>query len=131
MLVTTLVVLFHPIMMPKPTDCSRHLSRIGLVALCLALNACIYRMDIQQGNLLEEETINQVEIGMSRSAVEFLLGTPMVADSFHEGRWDYPYYLRRGRSDQVFRRWVVVYFEGDLVSRIERDLILEPSEPSS
>ena len=98
------------------------------LAMCaLALGACVYRMDIQQGNLLEEDTIDQVEVGMSRSAVEFLLGTPMVADSFHEDRWDYPYYLRFGRSRDVIKRWVIVYFEGDQVSRIERDVTLDPS----
>lgn len=104
---------------------SRLLSLTALVAL--GLSACVYRIDIQQGNLLAEETIDQVEIGMSRSAVEFLLGTPMVADSFHAGRWDYPYYLKLGRSDEVMQRWIVVYFEDDRVSRIERDLTLDPS----
>lgn len=94
---------------------------------CTMLTACVFRMDIQQGNVLEEDAIDQVTVGMSRSAVEFLLGTPMVADSFHAGRWDYPYYLRRGRSNDVQRRWVVVYFEDDRVSRIERDLTLQPS----
>lgn len=93
----------------------------------LLLTACVYRMDIQQGNLLEEDLVNQVEVGMSRSAVQFLLGTPMVADSFHQGRWDYPYYFRIGRSDDALRRWIVVYFEDDQVSRIERDLTLDPS----
>lgn len=103
-------------------------TRLALPALvALALSACVYRIDIQQGNLLAEETVDQVEVGMSRSAVEFLLGTPMVADSFHAGRWDYPYYLKLGRSDDIVRRWIVVYFEDDRVTRIERDLTLEPS----
>ena len=77
--------------------------------------------------MLEEDTIDQVEVGMSRSAVEFLLGTPMVADSFHQDRWDYPYYLKIGRSRNIQRRWIIVYFEGDQVSRIERDVTLTPS----
>lgn len=93
----------------------------------LSLTACVYRMDIQQGNLLEEDAVNQVEVGMSRSAVQFLLGTPMVADSFHQDRWDYPYYLRLGRSSDAVQTWVVVYFEDDLVARIERDLTVDPS----
>ena len=45
---------------------------------------------------------------MTRSQVQFLLGTPMVADSFHRDRWDYAYYFRRGRSRDVDRRWLVV-----------------------
>ena len=99
-----------------------------MIALAsLALAACVYRIDIQQGNLLDEEDINQVDFGMTRSQVQFLLGTPMIADSFHRDRWDYAYYYRRGRSPDAARRWVVVYFENDRVQRIERDLELQPA----
>ncbi|MDX1563440.1 MAG: outer membrane protein assembly factor BamE, partial [Gammaproteobacteria bacterium] len=80
----------------------------------------------QQGNLLEPDAVEQVAVGMSRSQVQFLLGTPMIADSFHRSRWDYPYYLRQGRTGEVSTRWIVVYFENDRVSRIERDLELQP-----
>ena len=92
----------------------------------LALGACVYRVDIQQGNLLKDKDVSQVEVGMTRSQVQFLLGTPMVADSFHRDRWDYAYYLRKGRSRDVERRWIVVHFENDRVSKIQRDLTLQP-----
>ena len=92
----------------------------------LALAACVYRIDIQQGNLLDEDDINQVDLGMTRSQVQFVLGTPMISDSFHRDRWDYAYYYRRGRSPDADRRWVVVYFENDRVQRIDRDLELQP-----
>ena len=98
-----------------------------IVLAALALTACVYRIDIQQGNLLDEKAINQVDLGMTRSQVQFLLGTPMVSDSFHRDRWDYAYYYRRGRSHDADRRWVVVYFENDRVQRIERDLELQPA----
>lgn len=100
--------------------------RLALL-LPLALAACVYRVDIQQGNLLKDKEILQVEVGMTRSQVQFLLGTPMVADSFHRDRWDYAYTLRKGRSPDIQRRWVVVYFENDRVSKIDRDLALQPS----
>jgi len=92
----------------------------------LALTACVYRIDIQQGNLLDDDDISQVDLGMTRSQVQFLLGTPMVADSFHRDRWDYAYYFRRGRSPDLVQRWVVVYFENDRVTRIDRDVQLQP-----
>jgi outer membrane protein assembly factor BamE len=104
-----------------------HFRKVCILALgSLLLSACIYRIDIQQGNLLEQRDIEQVEVGMTRSQVQFLLGTPMVADSFHRDRWDYAYYLKRGRSREVDRRWIVVYFDEDRVARIERDLNLSP-----
>ena len=73
----------------------------SIVLAALALTACVYRIDIQQGNLLDDEDIVQIEVGMTRSQVQFLLGTPMVADSFHRDRWDYAYYFRRGRSPDL------------------------------
>jgi outer membrane protein assembly factor BamE len=99
----------------------------ALVLAVLALTACVYRIDIQQGNLLDDEDISQVDLGMTRSQVQFLLGTPMVADSFHRDRWDYAYYLRRGRSPDFDQRWVIVHFENDRVSRIDRDVELQPA----
>jgi outer membrane protein assembly factor BamE len=114
-------------MTQSPTTLHSCLARPILLAACLLFSACVYRIDIQQGNVLEEEQVEQVAVGMTRSQVQFLLGTPMVADPFHQGRWDYPFYLRRGRSKDVERSWVVVHFENDRVSRIERDATLEPA----
>ena len=101
--------------------------RISLILVALALTACVYRIDIQQGNLLDDSDIGQVEVGMSRSQVQFLLGTPMIADSFHRDRWDYAYYLRRGRAREVEQRWLVVYFESDRVTKVERAASLQPA----
>lgn len=103
------------------------LRALTIALAALALNACVFRIDIQQGNLLNDSDINQVDVGMTRSQVQFLLGTPMVADSFHRDRWDYAYYYRRGRSPDAIRRWVIVYFENDRVARIERDVELQPT----
>ena len=98
----------------------------AVVLIGLLLAGCVYRIDIQQGNLIEQADIDQVQVGMTRSQVQFLLGTPMVSDSFHRDRWDYTYYFRKGRSRDIERRWLVVYFDGDRVARVERDLNLAP-----
>jgi outer membrane protein assembly factor BamE len=88
----------------------------------VACAGCIYRMDIQQGNLLDPEQVDQVEVGMTRSQVRFLLGTPMVIDTFDPDRWDYVYSLRRGHSRKVAKRHLVVWFEGDKVTRVEEPI---------
>lgn len=99
-----------------------------LLALYLLLSsACVYRVDVQQGNLLEASDIDAVKTGMTRSQVRFLLGTPVVDDFFHNDRWDYFYYFRQGRKRKAERRWMIVYFENDLVKSIDRDVPVEPS----
>ena len=106
----------------------KYILKIFLIGiLSVLLLGCVYRMDIQQGNLLEEARLEQVEIGMTRSQVQFLLGTPMVSDSFHHDRWDYTYYMQHGRSPEIDRRWFIVFFEGDAVIRLERNAILLPT----
>ncbi len=97
----------------------------------LAASGCVYRMDIQQGNLLDAEQVDQVEVGMTRSQVRFLLGTPMVIDSFDADRWDYVYSLRRGHSREVTRRHLVVWFDGDTVTRVEEPIPLPRPASSS
>ena len=75
---------------------------------------------------MTRRSIDQVELGMTRSQVQFLLGTPMIADSFHQDRWDYTYYFRRGRSRNVDQRWFIVYFNDDQVVRMDRDPTVFP-----
>jgi len=91
------------------------------------LAACVYRVDTQQGNLLEAEQVDQVEVGMTRSQVRFLLGTPMVADPFDQSRWDYVYYFRSGKTGRRSKSHVIVWFDGDTVARID---LPEPVAPS-
>ncbi|HXQ31141.1 MAG TPA: outer membrane protein assembly factor BamE [Steroidobacteraceae bacterium] len=106
-------------------------SLLGAISVCTS--GCVYRINIQQGNFLEAKDVDQVTVGMTRSQVRFLLGTPMLADSFHPDRWDYLYYFKTGRSQKVDRRLVVVYFADEKVARIERPSgqFKDPKVPSS
>ena len=97
------------------------------LALLAVTSGCVYRVDVQQGNLLEATDIEAVKPGMTRSQVRFLLGTPVVTDPFRKDRWDYIYYFKKGRQRAIDRRWVVVYFDGDLVREVQRDVPVEPS----
>jgi outer membrane protein assembly factor BamE len=91
-----------------------------LGATALGAGGCVYRPNIQQGNLLRTKDIDQVQAGMTRSQVRYLLGTPMLADPFDPQRWDYIYTFQRGRERKVERAHFVVRFDGDKVSSIER-----------
>ena len=89
-------------------------------------SACVYRANISQGNLIKQEDMDQVEVGMTRNQVRFLLGTPLVSDPFHKARWDYAYYITVGRNAAVFKRWVTIVFEDDVVTEIVEDQELSP-----
>ena len=97
------------------------------IVISAALQACVYRVDVQQGNFLEDGDIEAVQLGMTRSQVRFLLGTPVVEDSFHHDRWDYIYYFKRGRARNADRSWLIVYFDGDRVKEIQPDVPIELS----
>jgi outer membrane protein assembly factor BamE len=95
------------------------------MALGAAASGCVYRINIQQGNFLDQAAVEQVKPGMTRSQVRYLLGTPMVADTFDKERWDYIYYLKKGRSRHVDSRRVTVYFDGDKVARLDKPTAAE------
>ncbi len=111
------------------------LLRNALFAAALAClgSGCIYRVNIQQGNFLEAKLVEQVTVGMTRSQVRFLLGTPMLADSFHPDRWDYLYYFKTGKTQKVEKHEFVVYFADEKVQRIDRPLGIweDPKVPTS
>ena len=91
------------------------------VGLLVTATGCVYRANISQGNIVEEEDLDQVEVGMTRNQVRFLLGTPMIADPFHQDRWDYVYYIKIGRNDAAAKRWVTILFDGETVEDIQRN----------
>lgn len=106
----------------------RQIPLLVLLLISLIFSAgCVYRTNISQGNLIKQEDLDQVEIGMTRNQVRFLLGTPMIDDPFHVDRWDYIYYLRVGREDAGFKRWVTVLFEDGEVIEIRKEQELDPN----
>lgn len=81
----------------------------------------VYRLDIQQGNVVTREMLAQLEPGMDRRKVRFILGTPLVTDTFNEDRWDYVYSFKEGNGDRM-QRHVSIYFDNDRLIRIEGDV---------
>ena len=99
------------------------MKRLALSTILLAGavfgSGCVYKMNIQQGNYLVADSVNQLKEGMTRSQVRFLLGTPMVPDAFDESRWDYYYFFSSRKLKQPLKRRLTVYFQEDKVQRIE------------
>ncbi len=88
----------------------------------VTLSGCLYRMDIPQGNRIDPALVDQLEIGMSRNQVEFLLGTPAIVDSYHPDQWHYIFYLKTGDDGNIAKSVMTLTFTGDLLSSIDGDL---------
>ena len=108
------------------------LTRLAVLALLLStglLCACgfvgfpgVYKIDVEQGNLVDQEMIDQLQRGMSRRQVRFIMGSPLVEDTFNPDRWDYPYVIRNGQ-DVIREAQVSLFFDGDTLKSIRGDYL--------
>lgn len=98
----------------------------------MGLSGCtdwIFRIDVPQGNFLEQKSVNELRIGMTKEQVVFVLGLPVVRDSFDHDTWYYVYDLKRGmkKRGKDVRQDVFIYFEDNKVARVEGDFVLPES----
>lgn len=105
---------------------------IALVSAAVLLAACSfdaltdrvnpYRIDVRQGNYVDQSMVAQLRRGMTRDQVRFVLGTPLIVDVFRDDRWDYVYLFQpgRGRPEQ---RVISVFFVDDLLDRVAGDVV--------
>lgn len=102
-----------------------------LMAMLTACGSAIpnlkpFKMDIQQGNVVTSKMLLKLRPGMTKSQVKYIMGTPLVVDSFHTNRWDYFYQMRQ--SGQVTeKRRVILDFEKELLVRVRGDVVAEGS----
>jgi outer membrane protein assembly factor BamE len=107
-------------------------SIIFLAILCASCGTALptikpYKLDVQQGNVVTSKMLLQLRPGMTKSQVRFIMGTPLIQDSFHGNRWDYVYQMReKGKITE--QRRVILDFEGDSLKTVRGDVIPKGSE---
>ena len=104
---------------------------LSLLLSTVTLSGCsgigfpgVYLINIDQGNIVEQDMVDQLKPDMTRRQVRFLLGTPIVEDTFNNDRWDYIRVVRRG-NDTLLRRRLTVVFEDDVLVDVEGDYVSE------
>jgi outer membrane protein assembly factor BamE len=112
--------MMRPVIIAQRTPMRLPILSVATLLLASALGGCVYRMDIQQGNYLEGKAVDQLQVGMTRTQVRYLLGTPLIPDVFDKDRWDYLYYFQHGRHRAQPARRLEVYFKDDKVTHFER-----------
>ncbi|QGM80242.1 outer membrane protein assembly factor BamE [Otariodibacter oris] len=102
-------------------------SLVAVLLLSLGISACstlekvVYRIDVPQGNYLEQDKIDLLQVGMNKEQVNYVLGTPLLNDMFEKDRWDYVFIKREGHNDPI-QHLLQIYFDSKgLVSEIKLD----------
>ncbi len=105
-----------------------------VLGLCLAISllsvaGCqyfqfpgVYKIDVQQGNIVTQEMVDQLKPGMTRRQVRFIMGTPLIEDTFSPNRWDYLYSMVPAKGEPTRER-ISIYFDGDTLSHFSGDYI--------
>ncbi len=108
----------------------------NLVVLCLSLillSACsrsfdggynmplLYKIDVQQGNVIEQDMINKLKPGMNKEQVKFIMGTPVIVDPFHNERWEYIFSYQKGGGVRE-QRHITLHFDDDKLTHLSGDI---------
>ncbi len=87
------------------------MQKIIILFLGLFLTACsVHKIDIQQGNVVTQEMLDQLELNMPAKKVRFVMGTPLLRDVFHQQRWDYIYSFQAGNGKRKQRN-ITLFFD--------------------
>ncbi len=85
-----------------------------------------YKIDVQQGNILTQEDVDQIRIGMDKNKIQYILGSPTITDPFHAARWDYVYTLKQGYK-QLHKKNISLYFEKDILVKTSGSIQPDPA----
>jgi outer membrane protein assembly factor BamE len=96
---------------------------VGLLALAGCSFPGVYKIDIQQGNVVTQDMIDQLRPGMTRRQVRFIMGNPLLTDTFHADRWDYLYSLQPGGGERQQERVSVIFNSNDQLVSLSGDFM--------
>ncbi len=112
---------------------------IGATLFAVVLAGCsfpnismprLYRITVQQGNVITQEMVDKLKPGMTRSQVAFIMGEPILRNTFSEDRWDYIYtVLLPGYFEQDVR--LSLFFEDEVLAYFTGDLAPSGSQPEA
>ncbi|WP_191489715.1 outer membrane protein assembly factor BamE [Pseudomonas sp. FEN] len=94
---------------------------VGLLALAGCSFPGVYKIDIQQGNVVTQDMIDQLRPGMTRKQVRFIMGNPLLTDTFHANRWDYLYSLQPGGGERQQERISLLFNANDQLASLSGD----------
>ncbi|MCL1077922.1 outer membrane protein assembly factor BamE [Parashewanella spongiae] len=105
---------------------------LSAIALSVSLSACsvfdwlIYKPDVPQGNYMDQQQVEKLRIDMNKEQVQYVLGHPVLKDSFADNTWYYVYHYKSGRDASIIHKELIVHFNGDVLAKVTGDYTLSP-----
>lgn len=87
-----------------------------LLTHCSVIDPLVYKIDIPQGNYIEQRDVDNLRVGMTREQVRYVLGAPVAENAFNHDEWHYVFRLKPGRGDVQLRQMTLNFESGQLVS---------------
>lgn len=105
----------------------------GLLQACswTPLDGVVHKIDIKQGNIIDQSTLDQLRPGMEKRQVRFIMGSPMIVDTFNQGRWEYIYRKHISGGEPTENSRVSLIFDKDRLVRIEGDMRPQPIDETT
>ncbi|WP_250655170.1 outer membrane protein assembly factor BamE [Alkalimarinus coralli] len=82
----------------------------------------VYKINIQQGNIITQDMLDQLKPGMNRRQVHFILGNPLVDNVFDDSHENYAYTYQHA-GEKTDRQLITVYFEEDKYTHFTGELL--------
>jgi len=94
--------------------------RFLVVTCLLSIYACsVYTLDIQQGNVITQEMIEKLNIGMEKGQITRIIGTPLISNPFRSNRWEYLYSMNKNGGNIEQFSHITLEFENSTLSKIQ------------
>ncbi|MBO6849076.1 MAG: outer membrane protein assembly factor BamE [Marinobacter sp.] len=104
------------------------MQKLTALILTLIMTGCafpgVYKINVQQGNILTDEELTSLSEGMSRSQVHSVLGSPLMLNPVDPSREYYIYTFQR-RGGDIEEQRVIVYYDNNQFSHYEAQLLEE------
>jgi outer membrane protein assembly factor BamE len=92
-----------------------------LMTVFLSLSGCVHKMDIEQGNVITQDMVNKLHVGMTQDSVRNLMGSPVLVNTFSTNRADYVYTFKPGRG-QFTEKYITLMFSNGRLEKIEGNM---------
>ena len=102
-----------------------HFRILTILLSFIFISACsipkVYKLTVQQGNIVTQDMLDELKVGMTKRQVAYVMGTPLIRSPYQQERWDYLYTLER--RDKVVKDYqVTVFFQNDIYTHFEGEV---------